>query len=1284
MKMRKWILNIISFLAKKEKPIQPSNTSNKVFGFESLTPTSNADESGFYCAALDEALNQSNHNNIALTGGYGTGKSSVVETYLSKSIQYTNQNVIRISLANFNFRKPVDNEKKRRPFIAGRNTNDNEEQIVLEISVLQQIIFQIQKKSVSRGFRKKIKQNYIRPFLYSLLILVTFISSILFWCPTLLYKWFDMNNLYQLIESKWFIAFTFLLSFGGSLVLIALLMHRLFELRLSKFEIKSVGVNFDKKELDFSLNSHLDELIYLLKHGRINLIVFEDLDRFNDHEIFEKLREINHILRYTSDLRDKKIKFLYVVRESIFKTENEKNKFFDIIIPVVPFISTKNAQSKMLKLFSDEIRSIAKGKLRNQFESVIKTAALCIDEMRTIKSIYNDYLIYLKVVERNDKNTIYIPKHEVLAIVIYKNIFPLDFEEINSGTSMLELILNKRSEFLNELIESKKDEIKTLKVKLDNIQGELITTNKELRMQYINSFFNTLPINQGIQIRGIQNISNICLEELSSDKNFELIMTNGIRIGHTQYSFEQIEEVNKNNLTYKERNEIIHQRSNGQESELLDKIKSIENEIKSLRNLSFANIIRQSKKIDDLKVLLKELLTDKHLKDEELKDNEHKGYSKFDFKIDLVVSLIIDGHINLNYRHYTSIFHDGDLSFNDRALYMKFKTGEVFDFEQHFDKPISFLEQFTPTDWNNLTFFCEELFDEILYTQKYNEQLDLFFSKGNEYCLKFLNFYIPRIPESNDDPKSSFFKKLSKHIFPNWKNFTEQALNSDVFDNSNYDLLLPQLILNHDNETIKGQNTNNVLTKYISEKRTISEVFPKEKSRIKHSLNELSSAFKKLNIRFSSLNETKKTWVLDIVYENNLYEINIDMLVQWAEIYSEEKLEYPSYSNVMKSSLQELKDYVNANLVDFLCDVLLKLKDKFGKWEEEEKWLIELLKKDASHENANIDKVSIINEIDFFEFNLSDYDESLWETIVSNKKLKCTWENLILYREKTGIDEFLLEIINNSEYINKLNKYSQDENQIFNHDNVKDFWIDILQYELEKESLITLKNKYQYFITSDIINNININKSNLKALINRRAFSPNYPIEVYGTIKAHFREYLIHLEFALEYVSEILQQDNTSKVFTSFNKEELLYVARNDFPKEFFVNAFNRNEDKDDMKFDNQEASDIIEKVKKFDFTENVDLHHHIFGCLKMNQQIDYFNWLYDQRIIKLENLKGYLVNFTGSLNHILLKGRKNKIAQNDINVKFADNLKKLGLINRYKIEKTGLISFYRNEFDGF
>src|SRR5690554_7580148 len=45
------------------------------------------------------------------------------------------------------------------------------------------------------------------------------------------------------------------------------------------------------------------------------------------------------------------------------------------------------------------------------------------------------------------------------------------------------------------------------------------------------------------------------------------------------------------------------QRSNGQESELLDKIKSIENEIKSLRNLSFANIIRQSKKIDDLKVL---------------------------------------------------------------------------------------------------------------------------------------------------------------------------------------------------------------------------------------------------------------------------------------------------------------------------------------------------------------------------------------------------------------------------------------------------------------------------------------------------------------------------------------------------------------------------------------------------------------------------------------------------------------------------------------------------------
>lgn len=1274
--MKKWLSKIISFFIKQENP---KLGVSKVFGFQSLTPTSNADESGLYCAALDEALNEANHFNIALTGGYGTGKSSIIETYLSKSTQYTNQNVIRISLANFNFRKSTDNEKKRRPLIAGRNTNDNEEQIVLEISVLQQIIFQIQKKSVNRRFRKKIKQGYSRPFLYSLLVLVTVISSILFWSPTLLYKWFDMPNLYQIIESKWFLIFTFSLSFGGALVLIAFLIHRLLELRLSKFEIKSVGVNFDKKELEFSLNSHLDELIYLLKKGRINLMIFEDLDRFNDHEIFEKLREINHVLKYSPELRNEKVKFLYIIRESIFKTENEKNKFFDLIIPIVPFISTKNAQSKMLKLFAHEISSIAKGKLRNQFENVIKTAALCIDEMRTIKSIYNDYLIYLKVIEKNDKNTIYVPKDELLAIVIYKNLFPLDFEEINSGVSKLELVLNKRTDFLSELINSKKFEIKGLRIKLDNIQGESITTVKELRLEYINSLFNTLPFNQNIQLNGVPNIFSLPLEALSNDENFEIVIENGITVGNSLYSFDQIEEKNKNNLTYNERIEIINKNSKEQESKLEDRIRLIENEIKKLRNQSFSNIIKQSKKEDILKKLLKELLVDKATDDKlEKKNSEQEGHSKFDFKIDLVTSLILEGQINLNYRHYTSIFHDGDLSYNDRALYMKFKTGEVFDFEQHFDNPKSFLEQFTPTDWNNLTYFCEELFDEILYTQKYNEQLDLLFERGTEYHLKFLTFYIPRIPENTQDPKSSFIKKLSEHIFPNWKSFTEQAINSELFDNSSYDVVLTQLLLNQEIDIIRQQNKNNILSQYISEKSEISTLFPKDKNRLVNCKNKLIDIFRILNVEFYQIKEQNKTWVLDLILENDLYEITIDMLDTWGTVYSDEKLKIPSYSNVMNSSNKFVKDYINNNLDEYTANILLELKNKFSKWEEEVKWL-----KDLLNSEEDFAKDSIIEDVDFFEFNLSDYGESLWETIVSNEKLKCSWENIVLYKEKKGVDELLVNIINRIEWIKKLDYYNQEKAKDLKYQRTLEFWESLLEQKISEDSLKELKNKFGYYISESIIS-ATTRISNLKFLISRKAFNPNKPLDVYEQIKSHFGDELIHLGFAKKYSTEILKHENNSGVFTSLRKDELIYIAKNDFPQVYFENAFIQIEDLESMAFEVNDASEILRLIKKYTFKGNELLLTILCKYLPTSEQIAFYVWLFENGVIDKFNSNRYLINFKGSLRNIEKPRYKFEISQNATNKRFVEVLREIELINDYKLNKSGDFTFYRNQFRSF
>jgi len=1009
--------------------------------------------------------------------------------------------------------------------------------------------------------------------------------------------------------------------------------------------------------------------------------VIEDLDRFDDLEIFEKLREVNNLLKNSNDLKSlgKKIQFLYVVRESIFLNENEKNKFFDIIISIVPYISSQNSKAKMLKLFEGEIEKVSKIEDKQSFKDVIKIAALCIDEMRTIHSIYNDYLIYTKIIEQNDKSTVKVFSHELLAIIIYKNLFPLDFEYLNSRTSKLDQILDLRSELLDNLIKKKKEEVKSLKHHLNNIESEQNKTIKSLRTEYLTSIIVDSQINANIMVRGIEDFHSLKLDDLTLNENFKKIKDQGVSVGSIKYPFEDLEKHTNNDKSYNERVELIELNSKEEKTKLLSLIQSKNNEIKKLNNETFANIIKQAEGEDRLMNLLRILLQREISKDKNQEDDRKKEYSKLGLKIELIKSLILNRYISTNYKLYTSIFHDGDLSYKDRELYIKFKSGEVFEFDQHFENPVSFLEQFDPPDWNNLTFLCEELVDQMLNTHKFDGQLDLIFNGESDYLLKFLDFYLPTIPSKN------FLRKLSKHIFQNWRSFTEKSLESDLFGNSNYDILLPQLLLNHEINIIQRQNKNNILSKYISEKQSISEIFPKEKSRIDYTVNELPTVFKILDISFTEIRETEKSWVLELIYKNNLYEININMLTLWGNLYGDKNLEYPTYSNVMKSPLNELQEYVNANLVDFLVDVLLKLKDKFDTWEEDEKWLVELLNKDGTIENANINKIAIINEVDFYKFNLKDYEDSLWESILANKKLKCTWENLISYFEKMGIDNHLIDRLDNEKWIQNLELFSNKIEEQVGHDKVRSFIEALLELEVNKNSLAHIIKKHKYLIRANIISE-NTKKSNIKLLITLKALSKREPIEVYEELKAHFSDDLLHMEYALEYDNEILNHDGHSQVYESLNKNELIYITRNEFPEKYFVNAFFKIDGLKNMIFTNQESKDIIEKIKKFNFTDDDNLLVHLFTFLQVDEQVSFFNWLFDQGMINKTSSYKYLTNFKSLLRSLDKPRYKFVINDNSENKRLLNVLKQIGLIKKkeYMPDKDGDITFYRNHFNDF
>ncbi|WP_225370228.1 YobI family P-loop NTPase [Methanobrevibacter arboriphilus] len=57
-----------------------------------------------------------------------------------------------------------------------------------------------------------------------------------------------------------------------------------------------------------------------------NVVIIEDLDRFQETEIFTKLREINLLINNSNKI-DRHVTFIYAIRDEMF-TDKDRTKFF--------------------------------------------------------------------------------------------------------------------------------------------------------------------------------------------------------------------------------------------------------------------------------------------------------------------------------------------------------------------------------------------------------------------------------------------------------------------------------------------------------------------------------------------------------------------------------------------------------------------------------------------------------------------------------------------------------------------------------------------------------------------------------------------------------------------------------------------------------------------------------------------------------------------------------------------------------------------------------------------
>lgn len=419
--------------------------------FQDLTPIDDVDLTG-YKEALDRAFNDDKIKNIAITGSYGSGKSSILNTYKKDS----KLKFIHISFLHFkecdkddtniceNKEKSNDDKEKNKIY------NEKFREEILERKIINHIINQIPFKYIPyTNFNVRGNIGILRALskaIFNLLSLSSFfyiiISLTKIIIPNSISSNLEINPIFLIVSFIFIIAY------------LTMFFYKLNNRRVSgSIKFKNLELNMDKSKdssskYDSFFDSYLDEILYIFKNCRKDIIVFEDIDRLEMGVIFERLREINILLNERLKKKNKVIKFCYLIRDDIF-IFNDRIKMFDFIIPVIPILNSFNSHDILLKYFSKFFDYDY-----NFYEFTYKISEY-ITDMRMLNNIYNEFIVYNTKIDKRISNFSY---QKLLSIIIYKTFFPKDFNDLNHNKGFLFNILRK-SVFKCELEEELKKNI---------------------------------------------------------------------------------------------------------------------------------------------------------------------------------------------------------------------------------------------------------------------------------------------------------------------------------------------------------------------------------------------------------------------------------------------------------------------------------------------------------------------------------------------------------------------------------------------------------------------------------------------------------------------------------------------------------------------------------------------------------------------------------------------------------------------------------------------------------
>ena len=1088
------------------------------YQFRALTSNKDVEIKPVTLKALQFAIDKKSEvTNVAITGNYGAGKSSIVESFERKC---TDKTFLHISLGQYD--ETIGSEK---------NGLNNRQINTIEGKIINQLLHQIDPNKIRKSIFKTLDaESQINPLNITLYLSLIILLSLYL---------FNISSWSELVHNFSWLYWTTkpIISLLALVILFVLIIYGIF--RLSKLQrdfsfIKKLSLKAEKIETDIEIFSnessrvsyfdrYLDDVLYLFKQSEADVIVFEDIERFNDSRIFEKLKELNIVInRKRKICGESKLVFFYIVKDDLFESQ-ERTKFFDFIIPIVPVVTASNSNEKLKELLTEmwEYDSLDKTFLFN--------ISLYLDDMRLINNICNEYLTYKETLSK-----LPLEREKIFSMVVYKNIFPKDFSLLQKNQGYLFELLNSKEIALKDRREELNSKIKELEKKIEKAEEEQLNDELEL-------YGSILKIPNGKEVIKVNGKSQSqfpsyleFINDLLNEENTIIVFDNF----YSAYYNNGGQEVSLDSIFPEKKSPEFQVRLNNTKNKkiiekLKEEIKKINDELEKLDSYRLSDVYQYATDIDDFKSDFTE----------EIRKNPQSSIISF---------LIRNAYIDESYQDYLNHFYENTITVEEKEYLRNVVSGRQNKYNislTNFDEIFNYLELKNFKSSNVLTY---DLFRFLLYANEHNEKLKLIFHQDNilEFLLDFYNelFIL-------DEKNTSFYTKRDLRLFfEKWMFY-----NSELFiryvkkESSGYvyvdkrKLILSLMNLVDLSDCTK--ETKEQLAKYLEIRQ---EVF-------RNTFHDNYCDFEQFNFNLSTIDFKIKEFhyvssryegnVLNYIYKNGLYDICKSNVLFFMEHYSdidtqESDVKHKNYEVLNNNiELKPLLDHCQSSDEEFLKYILMYIDLSEGDMCDKPEYIEQLLNNNVVF-NHQLPRETLERD----ESDDSDNDEKIKNVTLVEKIIASVPEFYITYTQDKFNDlssENREILVNNLVITQKAEVNTEIVLDYFIQNNEEDnLLVDFINqngnFELDKRIYLKLDKELQEKFVYFVLKESNMNK-NIRIRLVKEIGYPYY--ETFNEIDEDDNQ----MEHLIKYKLIDFNEDNLEFIRQKYPKHLASFIRMNKF-----------------------------------------------------------------------------------------------------------------------------------------